>query len=179
MYLQLHAIVADLRAAERRLHALRDTVPPETWSRRRAAGRWSPAECVAHLNLTSEAFLPLLRAGLDEARRRGRSSARYRRDAFGWLIWRLVTPSGTFRTTTATAFVPSGEPPVDGLVAAFERLQGEVVACVRAAEGLPIARVQIVSPFDGRVKYNLYSALTIIPRHQQRHLLQAEQAAGA
>ena len=32
----------------------------------------------------------------------------------------------------------------------------------------------IVSPFDGRLRYNLYSCLTILPAHQHRHLWQAE-----
>ena len=178
MYLQLNAIVADLRSAERRLRALQERVPPDAWSQRPAPERWSPAECVAHLNLTSEAFLPLLRKGLEDARRLGRSQVRYRRDLFGWLIWRIVSPSGRFKTRTAAAFVPSRDQPAHALVAEFERLQAEVIACVRAAEDVPIDRVKLVSPFDARARYNLYAAMTIIPRHQHRHLLQAERAVG-
>jgi hypothetical protein len=178
VYLQLNAIVADLHAAQRRVHALRQAVSPEAWIRRPAPTRWSPAECVAHLNLTSEAFLPLLRAGVEEARRRGRSVGRYRRDVFGWLIWRAVTPTGTFKTKTATPFVPAGDLLPDALTAKFDRLQEELIACVRASEGLPIDRVKIASPFASRVKYNVYAAMTIVARHEHRHLLQAEQAAG-
>ena len=178
MYLQLNAIVADLHAAERRLRVLHGAVPPDIWSRRPSPERWSPAECVAHLNLTSEAFLPLLRNGVDEARRLERTHGRYRRDPVGWLIWRAVTPTGRFKTKTAAPFVPSGDRPGYVLVADFERLQAEVIECVRAAEGLAIDRVKVVSPFDARAKYNVYAAMTIIPRHQHRHLLQAELAAG-
>jgi hypothetical protein len=32
-----------------------------------------------------------------------------------------------------------------------------------------------VSPFAPGVRYNLYSTLSILPRHQERHLWQAEQ----
>jgi hypothetical protein len=63
-------------------------------------------------------------------------------------------------------------------MADFERLQAEVIACVRTADGLPIDHIKLVSPFDARLRYNLFAALTIIPRHQHRHLLQAERAAG-
>lgn len=178
MYLQLNAIVADLRAAERRLHALYEAVPAEAWSRRPSTKRWSPAECVAHLNLTSDAFLPLLRKGIEQARGFERTQRRYRRDPVGWLIWRAVTPTGRFRTKTAAPFVPSGDRPPHALVADFERLQAEIIECVRSAEGLAIDRVRIASPFDPRAKYNVYAAMTIIPRHQHRHLLQAELAAG-
>ena len=62
-------------------------------------------------------------------------------------------------------------------MAEFSRLQSEIIACVRAADGLPIDHVTVRSPFDARVTYNLYSALTLIPRHQERHALQAERAA--
>jgi hypothetical protein len=47
---------------------------------------------------------------------------------------------------------------------------------VHEAEGLPLHRVKIVSPFNARVRYNLFSALSILPRHQHRHLWQAELA---
>ena len=74
--------------------------------------------------------------------------------------------------------MPSGGRPPEALLADFERLQSEVIACVRAADGLPIDRIKLVSPFDARLRYNLFAALTIVPRHQHRHLLQAERAAG-
>jgi hypothetical protein len=180
VYLQLTAIIADLRAAERRLRSLRDALPAEAWNRRPSPDRWSPAECVAHLNLTSDAFLPLLKDAIDAARRIGRipPSRRYRRDFFGWMLWRAVTPSGTFKTKTPAPFVPAGDRHADALIADFVRLQSELITHVRSMEGLPIDRVKIVSPFNARVRYNVYSALTIIPRHQHRHLLQAERAAG-
>jgi len=44
----------------------------------------------------------------------------------------------------------------------------------READGLPVDRIRIASPFDARLKYSLYAALTILPRHQHRHLWQAE-----
>ena len=48
----------------------------------------------------------------------------------------------------------------------------------RQADGLPLDRILVESPFDARVRYNLYSALVMLPRHQHRHLDQAEAAAG-
>ena len=177
VYLQLSAVLADLRSASRRLRTLRAAASPAVLTLRPAADRWSAAECVAHLNLTSQALLPLLRTGIEEARRLdGPISSRYRRDFFGWLIWKGLETPGRFRTKTGAAFVPSGDQPIDTLVAEFERLQAEVTACTRDATDLPIDRVKIVSPFNVRLKYNLYSALTILTAHQHRHLWQAEQA---
>ena len=129
---QLNAVIEDLRSAEHRLRTLRSTLPSDAWSRRPGITRWSPAECVAHLNLTSESLLPLLRAGLEEAGDgRHQAESRYRRDPVGWLIWKVTTPSGRWRTRTVPAFVPSVEIPPEALVADFERLQADVIACVR------------------------------------------------
>ena len=177
MHPQLAGIVGDLQSAQQRLGSLRSTLTCDAWGRRPDARQWSPAECLAHLNLTSQALVPLLRAGLAQAGVR-RDASPYRRDTVGWLISTLVTPSGGFRTRTHSAFEPTAERPVETLIAEFERLQDEIVSCVRAADGLAIDRVTIASPF-ARVRYNLYAALTVVPRHQHRHLLQAERAAQA
>ncbi|MEO8259667.1 MAG: DinB family protein [Acidobacteriota bacterium] len=176
---QLVAVIEDLQAADRRLQALRAALPLDAWCVRPATTSWSPAECVAHLNLTSEALLPRLRAGLAEAGDVvGRAASRYRRGLVGWLIWRTVAPTGRLRTRTLPAFVPQGDRPAEEVLEDFGRLQSDVIACVRAADGLPIDLIKVVSPFDARVRYNLFAALTIVPRHQHRHLLQAERAAG-
>jgi hypothetical protein len=81
------------------------------------------------------------------------------------------------RTKTTAAFVPTGAASRDQLVAEFTRLQTEQIGLVKACDGLPINQVLITSPFDAKFRYNLYSALTILPRHQHRHLWQAEQVA--
>jgi hypothetical protein len=39
---------------------------------------------------------------------------------------------------------------------------------------LAIDRVKLPSPFEARLSYSAYSALVVIPRHQVRHIQQAE-----
>jgi hypothetical protein len=177
---QLQAVIDDLTSARERLRALYRALPGDAWSQQPAENRWSAAECIAHLNLTSRALLPLLCAGLDEARVRGvRTAPRYRRDLVGWLVWQAMRPSGGLKTAALPAFVPPSALPLEDLLGEFERLQDELASCVRKAEGLAIEQVTVVSPFDARVKVNLYAALTLVARHQHRHLLQAERAAAA
>jgi hypothetical protein len=184
---ELADLAGQYDAALARLHALVTALPAEAWGRRPAAGGWSPAECIAHLNLTSTAFVPILHAGLEDARRLGAAAVvagaspapgRLSRDALGWVIAQVSGPSRRFKSKTQAAFVPTAGRPPGELVAEFERLQADHLACVRAADGLPIHRVKVPSPFEARLRYSLYSALTLIPGHQQRHLLQAELAGG-
>jgi DinB family protein len=176
MRAELEAIVADFNLATDRLRALAHRVPESRWSERVDPSRWSIAECVGHLNLTSDAYLPLMQTGLAQARQQtiGSLGHRYRRDFIGWVLWRTAGPPVRLRVKTTAPLVPTPASPPD-LVAAFERLQEAQLSCLREAEGLPIDRVTITSPFNARLKYNLYAAMTILPRHQHRHLWQAEQ----
>jgi hypothetical protein len=175
---QLTRLAGEYESALERLHALRRSIPADTWTRRPTPAGWSPAECVAHLNLTSAAFVPLVHEGLAEARRLGGPvPARYRRDVAGWLVAKVSGPSRLFRVKTPAAFVPTSDLPIDEIVNEFERLQADHVACLREAENVPLDRVKIQSPFDARLRYTVYSAFAMIPGHQHRHLAQAEQAA--
>ena len=45
----------------------------------------------------------------------------------------------------------------------------------READGLPIDRVRLTSPFQPRTRYSVFDALAILPRHAHRHLRQAEE----
>jgi hypothetical protein len=176
MHLQLQAVLAEFAAAQERLHRLAAAVPDQWWSLRDDPERWSVGECVAHLNLTAEAYLPLIRRGIEEGKGLPRSrSARFRRDPIGWLLWRTARPPVRRRVRTTARFIPSGAEPRDHAVEAFDRLQAEQMRAVHDADGLPLGRVRIISPFDSRIRYNLYSCFTILPAHQERHLWQAEQ----
>jgi hypothetical protein len=173
MHPQLEIIAAEFHQAQDLLAELA-RAPVAHWIARPSPTAWSAAECVAHLNLTSRAVLPRIRIGLQEARAIAEAPPRrYRRDPLGWLLWRTMGPPVRFRIKTAASFVPESTSALEVLIAEFGRLQREQIACVEEADGLPIARVRVKSPFDERVRYNLYACLTILPRHQLRHLWQA------
>jgi hypothetical protein len=178
MHAELSAIEQEFETALVRLHRLRSSAPPEIWKRRPAPERWSPGECVAHLNLTSATMLPIVRAGIEEAKRSGVPvPARYRRDVLGFLLWKSLGQMGRCKSKTIPAWVPTADRSPDELVAEFERWQTEQIACVRESDGVPIHAVTITSPVDARARYNVFSALSILARHQHRHLWQAEEAA--
>jgi len=175
MHPQIEALIVESESARDRLHRLADGSPEPALKKRPARDGWSAAECVAHLNLTGEAYLPLVQSALAEARELGEPAPeRYRRDLLGWLLWRMSRPGNRTRVKTSPAFVPGGDDPLPSLIEHFDRLQDRQVALMREADGLPLQKVKVRSPFDQRLRYSLYSVLTILPVHQHRHLLQAE-----
>lgn len=176
MHTELELVAEEYRSAERRLHELARAIPVEAWARRADPDRWSVAECVAHLNLTSTEYLPILRDAIACARALDQPApARYRRDPIGWLLWRTMGPPVRVRLKTIARFVPSSAVAPAAVVAEFERLQRMQLDLLAQADGLPLDRVRVTSPFNTRVRYNLYACFTILPRHQHRHLWQAEQ----
>ncbi|MFN2317993.1 MAG: DinB family protein [Gemmatimonadales bacterium] len=176
MHPQLEQLAEEFLEALDRLHLLADGVAANRWAYRTDPKRWSVAECVAHLNLSSAAYLPLLERAVAEAKAiGGPPPRRHRHNPVGWLLWRTMGPPARLRTRTVAAFVPVSTGPATDLVAEFERRQDAQVALLRAADDLPLGRVMVTSPFNTRVRYNLYSCFAILARHQHRHLWQAEQ----
>jgi len=158
---QLGDVVKRLQGAQARLEKLAERVPAERWSRRRDPARWSVAECVAHLNLTSAAYIPLIREAIGEARQLpSEKTTHYRRDAAGWFFSTMTGPLpslGGFRlgrVKTTAGFVPTGARPQQTLVADFKRYQMDLIAMAREGDGLPLDKVFIISPFGGRIRYN-------------------------
>lgn len=66
--------------------------------------------------------------------------------------------------------------PILALMVLVMRQQARVVDVLRAAEGLNLSERKIRSPFDSRVRYNVFSMFRILEMHERRHLWQAEQA---
>jgi hypothetical protein len=181
---QLADIAGSLESAQSRLRRFTDQLSESDWNRRPAADRWSAAECVEHLNLTSRAYIPRLRDAVASAGEiRHAPTRHYRHDALGWFLSKMFGPLrhlGKFkigRVKTTPAFVPKPGRSRSEILSDFVRLQAELIALVRSADGLPVDGVKIVSPFGGRMRYGAYSALVIVARHQHRHLDQAEEAA--
>jgi len=174
MHPQLQAIADDLRAASARVARLHTTLPTDRWTERNDPARWSVAECVEHLNLSSAGMLPPIEAAAIEARRLPRNSRRLRRDPVGWVLGKFVGPEYAGRMPTTPPMMPARELEPAHVVADFERWQARTHEVLAQCDGVPVDRVKLTSPFNARVRYNLYAGLLILARHQHRHLQQAE-----
>lgn len=132
---QLTRIETELTEARRRAHALAGPLDQDAWARRPAPAEWSVGECLIHLNLTSRAFLPLITNAIT----RGRdlkllAVGPYRRDFVGWLLCHVIEPPVRLQTKTTAPFVPRDLEPKAWVLDAFDRLQGELIDCLRRSE---------------------------------------------
>jgi hypothetical protein len=170
---QLARIQMELAEARGRAHGIAASLENAAWVARPVPNHWSVAECLTHLNMTSRAFLPLIKNEIDRGReRRLFSNAPYRLDFMGWLLWWAATVRLPIKTTEP--FVPDRGQPKDVSLSEFDGLQEQLIGCLKEAEGLHLSKLRVVSPFDSRIKYNPYSCLRLISAHQRQHLRQAE-----
>src|SRR5436189_6440930 len=108
MHPQLQLVADEYRSAQARLHDLVRAIPEEQWAKRSDPARWSVAECVAHLNITSLAYVPLLQHAVSRTRMlERRSRRRYRREPIGWQLWADIAPPVRFTIKTIGRFLAS------------------------------------------------------------------------
>ena len=180
---QLASVAEEFAGVRAAFTALDARVSDVDWTRRPTPTEWSVAECIAHLNLTSAAMVPLVRAVIDRAPRMAEGESRaYRGNFIGRVLASMVGPVRIFagmklgKVATTPPFVPGSELPRAAITAAFHRWQEEELQLVRDADGRAIDLVRIESPFRAGTFYDCYSALLILARHEMRHLVQAERA---
>ena len=170
---ELERVRAELEDARRLAHDVTRGLGAKAWTTRPEPTEWSVAECLAHLNLTSRAFLPLLDEALARGRAAGTPPRRPRMDLAGGFVWLVTTLRLPVKTTEP--FVPA--PTVsETVLTEFDELQHQLLDRVVRAEGVDLTASKIVSPFDARLRYNAYAAVRLITAHQRLHLRQAARA---
>lgn len=173
---QLALVKEELLYARERARAVCVGLDARTWAARPSPDQWAIGECLTHLNITSERFIPLIDDAIREGRaRRLEGTGPFGKGLIGWALQRFLEPPYKIKTKTAPAFEPAAVDSMAETLERFDYLQQEVQGRIDRASGLALNRLRIVSPFDARVKYNLYAAFCLIAAHQRRHLWQAEQ----
>jgi hypothetical protein len=172
----LEFLAQQFAEAEARMHRLAESVSESTWGTRPSAGGWSMDECVAHLTLTNQRYVPILAEAADAAPALDdRASPRtMHRDLAGRLLTWMMEPPVRFRLPTRAEFTPQGPVSRSRTVAEFDAAQAAIQQQIRAMDGLDISRIRVTSPFNASLRYSAYSALHILVAHERRHLWQAE-----
>jgi hypothetical protein len=177
---QLDALLAELRANGQRAERLMRPLSGETLLQRPRQGAWSIAECVEHLNLTAQSYLPILDAALTTLGRVTQPADRtYSLDWMGRFMAWMVEPPYRTRVKTTQPFVPVEIVEPTQVLPRFLFLRGELAKRFEAGRGRGLDRVKVRSPFNARISYNLFACMVLITAHERRHLWQAEQVAAA
>jgi hypothetical protein len=148
--------------------------------KRPAGGGWGVAENLQHLILTADAMLPLAEQAIEELERRGKRSDRPSGlGLLGWMLVKSLEPPPRMKTRTAKPFEPLSVSDPLTLTDRFVGTNSKLETLVTRATGLATSKVKVASPFNEKLKYNVYAALRIVLVHARRHLWQAGAAKSA
>lgn len=165
--------MSELDAADRRATALAGTLtsPQLNWTP--GPGEWSVGQCLDHLCVASEVYLPPMSSALAGSR-----LAPVAEITPGWFgrffIRTYIEPSaGTRRAKAPKKIAPRAhvEPSV---LERFIRNNAEARALVLRAAKYDVNRIRFKNPFIPLLRFPVGTGLEILSRHQRRHLLQAE-----
>ncbi len=175
---QLADIDKQVRAVSDRARMVVQRAGEARVTERPAPDKWSVAECMVHLCLSAEAYFPVWSEALSKARAEGLTSeSPFKKDFWGKALSWLLEPPPKFRSSAPAAFKPVETGPADLVLPKFLACQDRWLAVIAESHGLALDRLKIVSPFDGRVRYSVWSSFCVAAAHHRRHLCQAERAA--
>jgi DinB superfamily len=171
-------LIADLAANDQAATRLITGLTREQLNWQPAPGAWSAGQCIEHLRITNEAYLPAIGAALN--------SQPYcpvneiRPGWFGaWFIRTLAEPLPTGKPAPAPKRIrPSDR--VDHSV--LDRFLSSNQSCqkviIRAGDH-DVNRVRFWNPFLPGLRLTVGTGMQIIVSHERRHLLQAERVKDA
>jgi hypothetical protein len=133
---------------------------------------WSAAECLGHLAISTETFLPAWKAILVGG---PQGNGPYKMDLLGKMLTWVLEPPARVRVKAPANLQPAA---TGQELARFLASQDQLLEVVSATDGLALDRIKVPSPANARIRYNVWSSFRVTDAHQRRHLLQAERAAG-
>jgi hypothetical protein len=136
-------------------------------------GRWSVGQCLEHLCITNEAYLPAISAALQ-----GKPDApveEIKPGWFGgWFIRKFIEPSPNSKPAPA----PSKIKPTSRVgLSVIDRFLAGNKACrelIVSARSKDVNRIRFWNPLFPGIRFTSGTGLQIIASHERRHLLQAE-----
>jgi hypothetical protein len=166
-------LISELEAADARAISLAQGLTSEQLNWRARPGEWSIGQCLEHLWIANQVYLPAIAAALAD-RPRG-TAAEITPGWFGrWFIRSYIEPSAeTKRAKAPKKITPSAD--VDPTILdRFLESNQRVRELVMRAATYDVNRIRFKNPFIPLIWFTVGTGLEITSRHERRHLLQAE-----
>ncbi len=138
--------------------------------------RWSVAQCLDHLAVTSRQFNTYFTTAIKQGREKWPVTldVPYRPSwVGGWLI-KQVVPETTRKVPSPKLFRPSQSAAIEGALEKYLKQQKEFLGFVGETRGIDYNKVRLRSPVTPLMRYSLADAFVVTVVHGWRHLAQAK-----
>jgi hypothetical protein len=178
--LELEDYARQIDSVNAEARALFDSHSPVELTRPAPSGGWSAAECLDHVAITAEKYIPVIRQALEEGRANGLTGEGPFR--YGFLartfLWALEPPV-RMRVKAPATFAPRPQPDPAAALATYLAQHAELQKVLLLADGLDLAAIRVTSPASDKIKFPVGAAIGILTAHARRHLWQARKALSA
>jgi hypothetical protein len=167
----LDKIRAEIAAVDADAQRLCEGLSEEQLAWRPQPGKWSIAENLTHLNMTTQTYVPGIQRSLQVAREKGvTGTGEFDLGFMGKLFVNYLEPPFKVKTKAPKAIQPILQGPAKNALPQFLRGQQAFAKLIDSAEGVDCGRVVFVSPFASILRMKLIAAFATVPAHDRRHL---------
>ncbi len=172
-------LIAELEVNDGRAARLVEGLTTDQLNWKPAPDSWSVGQCLAHLVLANEVYLPPIAAALDGAGKGLRRPVQYVHPGWfsGWFMREFIEPQKNLakpkRVRTPGKIVPAARAELSVLDEFVKGNRGLRELVVRAGE-FDVNRIRFRNPFVSWIRFTVGTGLEIVSRHQVRHLMQGE-----
>jgi hypothetical protein len=166
-------LIAELDASDQQAKELVTGLTPEQLNWQPQPGTWSVGQCLEHLCITNEVYLPAISVSL-----RDRPVSPVQDITLGWFarwfITSFIEPSPKTKRTRAPRKIVPGARVETSVLERFLRSNQAARELIRQAGDYDVNRIRFKNPLFSVLRFTVGTGLQIVARHEQRHLLQAE-----
>lgn len=166
-------LISALAASDRRAERVAKGLSADQLNWRPRPDAWSVGQCLEHLRITNEVYLPAISIALEGQQPSAVSEITLSRFS-RWFIRNYIAPNpGGTRARAPKKIQPARQ--VDpAILEAFLRSNQTVRELVERASAYNVNRIRFQNPFIPLLRFTVGTGLEIVTQHQSRHLLQAE-----
>jgi hypothetical protein len=166
-------LIAQLTESDRRTRAVVDALDDDALNRQPRPNSWSLAQCLNHLCLANEVYLPAIAAALN-GRPPGRAETISLSGLSRWFIREYIAPAPPGKRRRAPGQIVPPERVDPSILERFLRINDEARRLIRRASAFDVNRIRFRNPFVPLIRFTVGTGLEIVSQHEQRHLAQAE-----
>ncbi len=138
-------------------------------------GKWSILECLEHLNRYHAYYNAVIREGLAAAKD-NTIDKNYKNGWFGKMSIDMMSPDNVKKQKAIAKFNPVGSQLTKETITKFLEYQQELLTLLAQAKVKNINQRKVPVEFFKLMKMKIGDALAFVVTHEQRHILQAQEA---
>lgn len=165
-------LIAELDASDKRAKELAIQLSPGQLNWQPQPGAWSIGQCLEHLCITNEVYLPAISLSL--AGKLVRPVPEITPGWFGrWFIKSFIEPSPQTKRAKAPKKIVPGAQIDPSILDRFLRSNQAAREVVLQARDYDVNHIRFKNPLLGILRFTAGTGLEIVSGHERRHLLQA------